>query len=585
MDEKVFGGEYRVERELGTETVGRTYLAAAPDGRKVVVKVVRPADAATADIVESDIAEISGIRHPALPRVLKWGHDSQDFYVVREYVGGVDMKRVLREQERLAGVVAARYGAEAADALAQIHDRGLVHGNVKTANLIRLPEDPSAPSAIKLVGYGLGLRGDAAAVTGTAPPGIAHYLAPEQVAGEPVTPQTDIYSLGAVVYEMVTGRVPFDGATAAEVADKHVHDVPTPVRELAPDVPAPLERAIMRALEKSPRERFASAAEFKDALDAAAASATRVAAAASPPPKRTNPWLWVALAAIALLLIAGVAWAIGAFRGGPTTGVPNFVGKPVAEATAGIEAVGLTVGKVTYSGTTVAGVVDGTVTSQTPAPSTQVAAGSQVDLVVSGAQKASVPSVIGLTQADAAAAVQGAGFVVGSVTQVTTSTVPAGSVVSQSPAAGATLAQGGTVTFSIAVAPPAAGTVPDLSGLSGDQASDAVAAAGFKPKVVRQTNADVAAGFVIDQNPAAGVQAAPGSTVTIVVSSGPAPVEVPSVTTKTQTDATNTLTNAGFKVTVTLATGGGPVGTVTAQSPGAGTLAAPGSTVVITVAQ
>jgi serine/threonine-protein kinase len=141
------------------------------------------------------------------------------------------------------------------------------------------------------------------------------------------------------------------------------------------------------------------------------------------------------------------------------------------------------------------------------------------------------------------------------------------------------------VTFSIAVAPPAAGTVPDLSGLSGDQASDAVAAAGFKPKVVRQTNADVAAGFVIDQNPAAGVQAAPGSTVTIVVSSGPAPVEVPSVTTKTQTDATNTLTNAGFKVTVTLATGGGPVGTVTAQSPGAGTLAAPGSTVVITVAQ
>lgn len=582
MDEKVFGGVYRVEREMGVETIGRTFLASDPDGRKVVVKVVRPADKITADIVESDIAALSGVRHPALPHVYKWGHDGEDFYMVREYVGGVDLKRVIGEQGRLAGVVAARYGAEAADALEQIHRRGLVHGNVKTANLIRLPEDPAAPSAVKLVGYGLGLRGDAAAVTSTAPASIAHYLAPEQVAGEPVTPQTDIYALGVVLYELVTGRVPFDGPTAAAVADLQAHAVPTPVRELAPDVSPALEAVIMRALEKAPQARFSSAAEMKAALEAA--TPTSAAVVAAPPKKKMSPWVWVAVVAAVLLLCAGAAWAYSVLQAGKST-VPSVVGTSVNEATTTIAAAGLSVGAISYTGSSAPGVADGTVTSQTPPAGTQVAKGSSVDIVISGAEKVSVPNVIGLDQGEATLVLQRAGLVVGNVTEASTTAAKTGTVSDQNPAGGALLSKGGAVALVIAVAPPVAGTVPDVGGLTEEQASDAITAAGFKPKTVKASSADVQAGQVIDQNPAAGVQAAPGSTVTITISTGPAPVEVPSVTGKTQTDATNILTNAGFKVKVTEATGGGPVGTVTDQSPGGGTQATPGSTVTITVAK
>lgn len=582
MDERVFAGKYRTVRELGIVAAGRTYLATDPDGRKVVVKVVRPADEYAADVVEGDIAAASGIRHPALPRVYEWGHDGVDFFVVREYMRGADLKSEIEQQGRLAPLVAARYGSEAADALAQIHRRGLVHGNVKTANLVRMPEDPSGAAAVKLVGYGLGLRGDVATANTNAPPATAYYLAPEQVTGAALTPQTDVYGLGAVLYELVTGRVPFDGATASAVAEQHTHSVPRPVREVAPDVPASLERVIMRALEKSPAARYGSAKEMRIALDQVASSVAPIAARTSQK-KGISPWVWVALAAVLVLLGLGVAWALGAFSGAKV-GVPDVVGRPVAVATATIEAAGLTVGAITYTGGPVKGVADGSVTTQTPKPTEKVATGSQVDIVLAGVEKVAVPAVVGQQQTDAAAAIQGAGLTVGKVTQIAAEAAEPGVVLAQSPVPGTLVARGAAVALTVAKAPPVAGTVPDVGGQTQAQATDVLTAAGFTVKVVVRASADVPAGNVIDQDPVAGVQAVTGSTVTINVSSGPEPVTVPDVTTKTQADATNTLTDAGFKVKVTEATGV-PVGTVTGQSPSGGTKAQPGSTVVITVAK
>ena len=582
MDERVFAGKYRTVRELGATAAGRTYLATDPEGTSVVVKVIRPADEYAADVVETDIAAVSGIRHPALPRVYEWGHDGPDFFVVREYVHGADLKSEIGQQGRLAPLVAARYGSEAAGALGEIHRRGLVHGNVKTANLIRVPEDPSGAAAVILVGYGLGLRGDAATANTSAPPSTAYYLAPEQVAGAAITPQTDVYALGVVLYELVTGRVPFDGATASAVAEQHTHTVPRPVREVAPDVPASLERVIMKALEKSPQARYGSADEMRVALDKVASSVAPVAAGASQK-KGISPWVWVALASVLVLLALGVAWALGVFSGAKVT-VPDVVGRPVAVATATIEAAGLTVGAITYTGAPVTGVADGSVTTQTPKPAEKVAAGSLVDIVLAGVERVAVPAVVGQQQTDAAAAIQGAGLTLGKVTQVATDVAEPGVVMAQGPAPGAMVAKGAAVSLTVATAPPAAGTVPAVGGQTQAQATDILNAAGFNVKVVVKASADVPAGSVIDQDPAAGVQAVTGSTVTIDVSSGPEPMTVPDVTTKSQADATNTLTDAGFKVKVIEATGV-PVGTVIGQSPPGNTKAQPGSTVTITVAK
>lgn len=572
MGERIFAGKYRTVRELRADVPGRTYLATSPGGEDVVVKVVRPVSQAALEAVENDVSAVAGIRHPVLPQILEWGHDGAEFFVVREYVRGADLKTELGLQGRFAPIAVARYGAAAADALEQIHRRGVVHGNVKSANLLRTPEDE-----LKLVGYGLGLQPGVLPADTSGAPGLAHYLAPEQVHGEAVTPRTDIYSLGVVLYELATGRVPFDGPSAAAVADQHVHAVPVPVRQLAPDVPVALESVIMRALEKPPEDRYPTAAEMKSDLERLIVASSAPAPAA---PKRSRAWVWLVLVAVLLALGLGAAWALGVFGG--EVAVPDVRVKPLSQATAELEAAGLAVGQVAYSGAPVAGVSDGAVWTQSPVAGTKVDKGSKVDLVLAGAELVEVPNVIGKSEAEARLVLDAKGFTAGPVTKETSAGVDPGTVLDQSPAAGARAAKGSPVALTLAQGPSA---VPDVTNLTEADAVKALEDAGFAAKVVLQPSSTVNTGTVISQDPSGGVAAKGGSTVTLVVSTGAQTADVPSVTTKTQADAVNTLTAAGFKTQVTLQTGGGPVGTVADQSPAAGTKATVGSTVVITVIQ
>jgi eukaryotic-like serine/threonine-protein kinase len=577
MSERIFAGKYRTVSELGADVTGRTYLATGPDGEEVVVKVVQPADQVALDAVENDVSTVAGIRDPVLPQIHEWGHDGAEFFVVREYVHGTDLKTELGVQGRFMPVAVARYGAQAAGALEQIHRRGVVHGNVKTANLLRTPEDE-----LKLVGYGLGPRGGAVAADVSGAAASAYYLAPEQVRGEAPTPRTDIYSLGIVLYELATGRVPFDGASAASVADQHVHAEPAPVRQLAPDVPAALESVIMRALEKLPEDRYATAEEMKADLERFLAPPEAPATAAPAARKRGRGWMWLLLAAVLLALVLGAAWALGLFAGLGKIAVPDVRVKSVTDATAVLEGAGLVVGQVTFGGASVAGVPDGAVSAQSPVAGTKVTSGAKVDLVLAGAEMIDVPDVIGQSEAEARLALAAAGFTAGPVTKESSAGVDPGTVLEQSPAAGLKAAKGSSVALRLAQAPSA---VPDVTSRTQADAVTALESAGFAVKVVLQSSPTVGAGTVISQNPSGGVSAKAGSTVTIVVSTGPQTAEVPSVTTKTQADAVNMLTAAGFKTQVELQTGGGPVGTVADQSPEAGTKAAVGSTVVITVIQ
>lgn len=573
MDGRIFAGKYRTERELGTGPAGRTWLATGPGGEQVVVKVVHPRDAETASRIEHDVDLVSGIRHPVLPTILEWGHDGGDFFVVREHVPGIDLKVELEQQGRFAPLTAERYAAAASDALGQIHARGVIHGNVKTANLIRTPED-----AIKLVGSSLGPVGKA--VFGPDdPPSAAHYIAPEQVEDDGVSPATDVYSMGVVLYELVTGRVPFDGPTAASVADQHAHAVPAPIAEAAPEVPAALDAVIMRALEKAPETRYADGAALRAALEAAIRP--RLAAPEPEPARKGAAWAWVVGGVVLLAVV--LAWALGAF-GARQVLVPSVVGMTQAEASASVGAAGLRLGSVSFAGQTVAGVANGAVSSQSPAGGAKVDPATKVDLVLAGMETVTVPDVVGATQAQATASLRTAGLAVGAITNVPTSSATPGTVLSQDPHSGGTSPKGATVDLQLAQ-PLATPAVPDVTGLSRADATSTLRGAGFLVRVTHRSSGTVASGNVIDQNPTGGVTAQSGSTVTIVVSSGPALVAVPGLIGKTQADAVNALTAAGFKSQITLHTGGGPIGSVIDQSPASGTKAASGSTVVITVAQ
>lgn len=441
-DARVFAGRYRVERELGVESSGRTYLAAAPDGERVVVKVVRPVDDGAAGVVEDELLRVSGLDHPGLPHIYEWGRDGRDLFVVREWLPGEDLKTQLARDGRLSPGVAAAYAADVADALERIHLRGVIHGNIKTANIIRTPE-----GATYLLGYSLGLQGDAARAMTNAHPSVAHYLAPEQVRGDAVTPATDIYALGTVLYELVAGRVPFDAASAAGVADQQANTAPRPLRDIAPDVPLALERIIMQAMEKSPGERHATAAAMRDELRAFAGIGTPSPAPALAPVRRSNPVPWIAAGLAALFVVAlASAMAAGVFKSADVE-VPDLTGRPLSDASASLIASGLELGSVGYRGAPVPGLPDGAVASQIPAPGTRAHAPSRVDVVLAGAERVQVPSLVGLTRDKALAVLRSAGFVADLLSGVATSAAAPGSIVDQSPEPGVLAPKGSVVTI------------------------------------------------------------------------------------------------------------------------------------------
>jgi beta-lactam-binding protein with PASTA domain len=272
---------------------------------------------------------------------------------------------------------------------------------------------------------------------------------------------------------------------------------------------------------------------------------------------------------------------MGAFASHEAT-VPALVGMTQADAVSALTGAGLQVGSVTYANKPVSGVPDGSVSSQSLAQGSKVDPSTKVDLVLAGSQTVKVPNVVGLTETQATLTLQSAGLAAGTITSVATSTVSPGMVLVQAPAAGADVSHGTAVNLQVS---QGSVPVPNVVGVAQSDAEASLKTAGFTVSVTPQGSTSVASGRVISQNPSAGVTAQPGSTVTIVVSTGSDLVVVPNVVTMTQANAVNALTAAGFKSTVTLHTGGGPVGTVISQVPLAGAKAASGSTVAITVAQ
>jgi serine/threonine-protein kinase len=252
-------GGYRLGRRLDVAGSAETYQASGPGGEVVVLKVLRDVSPGLAADMSARLE--GAARHPGLLTPSAWGRSRDDFYAVRDYIPGIDLESMVQAGGALEAEVAVRYVLQAAAAVAAIQAQGVTHGNLKTSNLLVSAETDE----LKVTGWGMAIANilpdeeSRAAAT-------AYYLSPEQIQSDRVIPESDVYALGVILYELVTGVVPFDGFSAMEVSQKHLAESPTPPSKRRAGVPGWIDEVCARALQKDPAGRYRSAEEMRQAL-------------------------------------------------------------------------------------------------------------------------------------------------------------------------------------------------------------------------------------------------------------------------------------------------------------------------------
>jgi beta-lactam-binding protein with PASTA domain len=416
--------------------------------------------------------------------------------------------------------------------------------------------------------------------------GTAQHISPEQAQGRPVDARSDLYSIGVVLYELLTGRVPFDAESPVTVALMQVNEAPLPPMELDPQVPPALDAIVLRALEKDPARRFADADEFITALESARAAPQQVIA---PPPlvveevvEEEEPgrrwWLWLLI----LLALAAIALGLYLLLRPEQLTVPDVIGRESATATQILQNRGFEVDIVNVEN---ANVERNTVAAQDPRPNTEAPEGSTVTITVStGPGEATVPAVAGLTAEKAEAQLRDAGFET-RVERRFSDQVERGRVIGTAPASGSVVERGSTVVLHVSRGVEQV-EVPDLVGDSEDEARSALGDAGLRAgEVTDRENAEEEPGTVLEQDPAAGGQVDRGSAVNLVVASAPPDAEVPDVIDLQEDEARSQIENAGFAVSVRdrPVTNPDEDGVVLDQAPDPGSERPEGSTIRITV--
>ncbi|MBN2204138.1 MAG: Stk1 family PASTA domain-containing Ser/Thr kinase [Thermoleophilia bacterium] len=615
---QVVNERYRVLRKLGGGGMADVYLGEDLTlGRRVALKVLLQRFLGDAQFIERfrrEAKAAAGLNHPGIVAIYDWGQVGGTPYIVMEYVEGETLKDLIRRRGRLGGAEAVDLTLGLLAGVELAHRHGIIHRDIKAQNILI-----DRNGAAKITDFGIARAGDSGMTEAGSILGTAQYLSPEQARGLPVDERSDLYSVGVVLYEMLTGRVPFSGDSAVNVAMQHVNELPEEPVTLVPGMPTSLNQIVLRALAKDPDHRYASAAEFAADLRAAragapvaaagfdpeaertqfvgaatAAGATRVmtpAAEAAEEEKKRRRWpLFLILGAlVALALVGYFAWASVS---GDKVEVPNVVGLTEDAAVRRLEDAGFKVAvQEEFSEEFAAGFVS----RQSPPGGTKMAEGETVDVWVSGgSQTVELPDFRGWDEGDVADWLRENGLE-GDRKTGRSDDVAEGRVYRQDPAAGEAVERGSTVVFWVSTGEPKA-VVPDLVGMTQADAIAALTEAGLAVgEVTTQASTEIEAGRVMAQDPPFDTKVERGSRVAIVLSTGPEPtptptptatvVQVPGVYGMDLTTATERLESMGFVVDVRTEASPEPDGTVIAQDPEAETLAAWGSTVRITVAE
>ena len=554
MVQRILDQRYELEELIGGGGMADVYKARdCLLNRPVAVKILHEEfkqDKEFVDKFQREAQAAARLSHPNIVNIYDVGVADGDHYIVMEYVPGRTLKDRIRQEGHLSVSESLRVAREIAEALAHAHANNLVHCDIKPHNILMM-----ADGHAKVADFGIARAVTESTMTYSGNViGSVHYFSPEQAKGTMITPKSDVYSLGVVLYEMLTGKLPFTGDNPVSIAVKHLQEEPVPVRQIDPAIPPVVEAIVSKAMSKDPAMRPTSAELVQDISQAERMlmagsqpmpqmaqdpDATQVLPRVQPtqqtiPPRRApqdegyeedesekEKSIFKSKKFIAGLLVVllagffvGAFMSYGKFWSTAEVTVPDVTGKQMTLARQILEDKKL---RVNVAETYNADVPAGQVVSQNPTAGSKVKEQRLVTIYVSkGGEEIEMPDLTGLSKSDAEAQLKKMGLKLGSVYEKY-SNEEAGTVIKQDPKAGTKISRGQTVDITVSKGKQSHKvSVPDVTGVSLDAAKAALQSRGLRVGSVSKQESRQAAGTVVSQSPASG-EVEEGSSISLVI--------------------------------------------------------------------
>ncbi len=554
---------YEITQLLGEG--GMSYVYKAIDKqlqRTVAIKTLKPNYVEQEKFVERfkrEAQTAANLNHPNIVQIFDWGIGDEPFFVM-EYIEGNTLTSIIANKRTISMNDILFIGAQVSSGLQAAHSKGLVHRDIKPGNIMITPE-----GKVKVTDFGIvSLQNEESDITKTGSIlGTASYISPEQAQGKPVSKESDLYSLGTVLYELITGRPPFDGDTPIATATKHITDKPEKLSTYRADIPKGIENAVLKLLHKYPKDRFKNAEDLRAVLlqqkTQLQAIQTQENLVDLTSPKIKYRFTLPALV-ISLSIVVGTIWTLSRiFDGLPVDGgaqvvinVPDLTGSSQTEALNDLQNLGFKVG---IENSAHPEVPEGSVIRTQPPANTSTNPDTLVTIIVSvGPEAYPIPYVVDLETERAVYVIEESGFTVGQKIEVNDDNVPIGFVISQNPIAGKKMGPGSTVDLVVSSGPSLI-VLGDLSKKSVEDATQILETLGLEFETTEEFSEDIEEGLVSGTIPEAGEIVTPDDIVTVIVSLG-IKIEVPEVEGLTYQDAINKLEEVGLVATISGDTSG-----------------------------
>ena len=582
---QIIKDRYKVEELLGEGGMAFVYKARDMQlERNVAIKTLKPNYVDQITFVERfkrEAQTAANLNHPNIVQIFDWGIEEEPYFVM-EYIEGNTLTSIISSKRSVSLSDALFIGAQVANGLQAAHSQGLVHRDIKPGNIMITPD-----GKVKVTDFGIvSIQDEESDITKTGSIlGTASYISPEQAQGKAVSIQSDLYSLGTVLYELITGNPPFEAESPIATATKHLTEKPERPSKYRKDLPKGIETAILKLLHKNAKDRFKSAEDLRASL-LQQRNQLQMIQTQENLVDLTNPNIKYKFTLPALIvsiaLIAGTFWTLTRiFEGLPTDGgaptlieVPDLTGSDQAEALSKLQNLGFKVG---IENSADPNVPSGSVIKTQPAANTIINPDSLVTIIVSvGPEAFPIPYIIDLETARGIYIIEQSGFKIGQKIEVNDDTVPRGFIISQNPVAGTKMSPGSTVDLVISNGPSLI-EITDLSRKSLVDAIQILETLGLQYEFIEEYSEDVSVGLVSHTTPEAGEIVTPDEIVTIVVSLG-IKLEVPEVEGLTYQEALDALEEAGLLATVV----GDSSGKIVKQIPRKGEFVDPNTPIELT---
>ena len=577
---QIIKDRYEIEEVLGEGGMAFVYKAKDKQlQRTVAIKTLKPNYVNQEKFVERfrrEAQTAANLNHPNIVQIFDWGIDDEPYFVM-EYIEGNTLTSII-SSNRTVGLNDILYiGSQVASGLKEAHKHGLVHRDIKPGNIMITPS-----GKVKVTDFGIvSLQNEESDITKTgAVLGTASYISPEQAQGKAVSFESDLYSLGTVLYELITGKPPFSGDSPIATATKHLTDKPEKLSTFRKDIPRGLENAVLKLLEKRPYDRFKSAEDLR-ALLLQQRKQIQINQTQENLVDLTNPKIkfrfTLPALVISIMLVFGTVWTLSnIFEGLPVDGgapslveIPDLTGSEQAQALNDLQELGFIVGIENSADSSVPA---GFVISTQPAANTITNSDTLVTIIVSvGPEAFPIPYVIDLEIARGVYVIQESGFVVGQQLEINDDNIPRGFIISQNPVAGTKMGPDSTVDLVVSAGPSLI-EISDLSRKSLVDAIQILETLGFEYEFVEEYSENVSVGLVSHTIPRAGELVTNDQIIKVIVSLG-LKVEVPNLIGFTYQEASNILQDIGLLPSASGDTGG----RVSEQSPQEGEFVDPES--------